>query len=116
MTFGEPAWLWGLLVLPFLAALSVYNDRRRRMRLAQLVAGRLLPELTDAVAQVRMLAKRILFVGALSMFLVALARAQLGCWEKNLTQRGRCNCLANRTSKTMFSTRFAPNRMMRAKL
>jgi Ca-activated chloride channel homolog len=116
MTFGEPAWLWGLLVLPFLAALSVYNDRRRRMRLAQLVAGRLLPELTDAVAQVRMLAKRILFVGALSMFLVALARPQLGSVEENVTQRGRDIVLAIDTSKSMLSTDFAPNRMMRAKL
>ena len=36
MTFGEPTWLWGLLVLPFLAALIVYNDRRRQSRLARL--------------------------------------------------------------------------------
>jgi len=116
MTFGEPAWLWGLLVLPFLAALSVYNDRRRRMRLAQLVATRLLPELTDAIAQVRMLARRILFVGALSMFLVALARPQLGSVEQNVTQRGRDIVLAIDTSKSMLSTDVAPNRMMRAKL
>jgi Ca-activated chloride channel homolog len=116
MTFGEPAWLWGLLVLPFLAALSVYNDRRRRMRLARLVAARLLPELTDAVAQLRMLAKRILYLGALSMFLVALARPQLGSVEQNVTQRGRDIVLAIDTSKSMLSTDLAPNRMMRAKL
>ena len=116
MTFGEPAWLWGLLVLPFLAALGVNNDRRRRRRLAQLVATRLLPELTDRVAQVRMLAKRILFVGALSMFLVALARPQLGSVEQNVTQRGRDIVLAIDTSKSMLSTDVAPNRMMRGKL
>ena len=27
MTFGEPAFLWCLLVLPLLAALIVHNDR-----------------------------------------------------------------------------------------
>ena len=78
MSFGEPSWLWGLLVLPFLAALIVYNDRRRQARLRQLVAVRLLPELTDAVAQLRMLAQRILFLGALSAFLIAIARPQFG--------------------------------------
>jgi Ca-activated chloride channel family protein len=116
MTFGEPAWLWGLLVLPLLAALIVYNDRRRQARLRRLVAVRLLPELTDAVAQLRMLAKRILFLGALSALLIAVARPQFGFVEQNLTQRGRDIVLAIDTSKSMLSTDFAPDRMTRAKL
>jgi Ca-activated chloride channel family protein len=116
VTFGEPAWLWGLLVLPFLAALIVYNDRRRQARLRRLVAVRLLPELTDAVAQLRMLAKRILFLGALSAFLIAVARPQVGFVEQNFTQRGRDIVLAIDTSKSMLSTDFAPDRMTRAKL
>ena len=116
MTFGEPTWLWGLLVLPFLAALIVYNDRRRQSRLARLVAVRLLPELTDAVAQWRMLAKRILFLGALSAFLIALARPQLGFVEQDFMQRGRDVVLAIDTSKSMSSTDYAPDRLTRAKL
>src|SRR5260370_6652177 len=116
MTFGEPAWLWGLLVLPLLAALIVYNDRRRQARLRRLVAVRLLPELTDAVAQMRMLAKRILFLGALAALLIAVARPQFGFVEQNLTQRGRDIVLAIDTSKSMLSTDFAPDRMTRAKL
>ncbi len=116
MTFGEPAWLWGLLVLPLLAALIVYNDRRRQARLRRLVAVRLLPELTDAVAQMRMLAKRILFLGALSALLIAVARPQFGFVEQNLTQRGRDIVLAIDTSKSMLSTDFAPDRLTRAKL
>ncbi len=51
MTFGEPALLWCLLVLPLLAALIMHNDRRRQKRLEQLVAARLLPELTDPVGR-----------------------------------------------------------------
>src|ERR1700747_2710408 len=116
MTFGQPAWLWGLLLLPFLAALIVYDDRRRQARLRRLVAVRLLPELTDAVAQLRMLAKRILFLGALSAFLVAVARPQFGFVEQNFTQHGRDIVLAIDTSKSMLSTDFAPDRMTRAKL
>lgn len=116
MTFGEPAWLWGLLIVPFLAALIVYNDRRRQARLRRIVAVRLLPELTDAVAQVRMLAKRILFLMALAAFLIAVARPQFGFVEQNFTQRGRDIVLAIDTSKSMLSTDFAPNRLTRAKL
>ena len=116
MSFGEPTWLWGLLVLPLLAALIVYNDRRRQARLRQLVAVRLLPELTDAVAQLRMLAKRILFLGALCAFLIAVARPQFGFVEQNFAQRGRDIVLAIDTSKSMLSTDFAPDRMTRAKL
>src|SRR5208282_1572008 len=116
MSFGEPSWLWGLLVLPLLAALIVYNDRRRQTRLRRLVAVRLLPELTDAVAQLRMLAKRILFLGALSAFLIAVARPQFGFVEQDFTQRGRDIVLAIDTSKSMLSTDFAPDRMTRAKL
>ena len=116
MTFGEPAWLWGLLVLPLLAGLIVYNDRRRQARLRRLVAVRLLPELTDAVAQLRMLAKRILFLGALSALIIAVARPQFGFVEQDFTQRGRDIVLAIDTSKSMLSTDFAPDRMTRAKL
>ena len=116
MSFGEPTWLWGLLVLPLLAALIVFNDRRRQARLRQLVAVRLLPELTDAVAQLRMLAKRILFLGALCAFLIAVARPQFGFVEQNFAQRGRDIVLAIDTSKSMLSTDFAPDRMTRAKL
>ncbi|HEY1478332.1 MAG TPA: VWA domain-containing protein, partial [Chthoniobacterales bacterium] len=116
MTFGEPAWLWGLLVVPFFAALIVYNDRRRQARLRRIVAVRLLPELTDAVAQMRMLAKRILFLLALAAFLIAIARPQFGSVEQNFTQRGRDIVLAIDTSKSMLSTDFAPDRLTRAKL
>ena len=83
---------------------------------ARLVAVRLLPELTDAVAQWRMLAKRILFLGALSAFLIAVARPQLGFVEQDFMQRGRDIVLAIDTSKSMSSTDYAPDRMTRAKL
>ena len=67
-------------------------------------------------AQLRMLAKRILFLGALSAFIVAVARPQFGFVEQDFTQRGRDIVLAIDTSKSMLSTDFAPDRMTRAKL
>jgi Ca-activated chloride channel homolog len=116
MTFGDPGWLWGLIALPFLAVLIVHNDRRRQTRLRRLVASRLLPDLTDAVAQWRMLAKPILFLGALLALLIAAARPQFGFVEQDFMQRGRDVVLAIDTSKSMLSTDFAPDRLTRAKL
>jgi Ca-activated chloride channel homolog len=116
MTFGEPGFLWCLLVLPLLAALIVRNDRRRKKRLQQLVAARLLPQLTDPIAKVRQLIKRLLFLGALVAFILALARPQLGSIEQNFEQHGRDIALAIDTSKSMLSTDYAPNRLARAKL
>jgi Ca-activated chloride channel family protein len=116
MTFGEPGFLWCLLVLPLLVALIVRNDRRRQKRLQQLVAARLLPQLTDPIARVRQLNKRVLFLGALAAFILALARPQLGSVEQNFEQHGRDIALAIDTSKSMLSTDYAPNRLARAKL
>jgi Ca-activated chloride channel family protein len=116
MTFGEPGFLWCLLVLPLLAALIVRNDRRCQKRLQQLVAARLLPQLTDPIARVRQLNKRVLFLGALVFFILALARPQLGSIEQNFEQHGRDIALAIDTSKSMLSTDYAPNRLARAKL
>jgi Ca-activated chloride channel homolog len=116
MTFGEPALLWCLLTLPLLAALIVHNDRRRQKRLEQLVAVRLLPELTDPIARLQTLIKQALFLAALAAFVLALARPQLGSVEQNFEQHGRDIVLAIDTSKSMLSTDYAPNRLTRAKL
>jgi Ca-activated chloride channel homolog len=116
VTFGEPGLLWALLGLPLLAALIIYNDRRRHRRLEQLVAARLLPELTDPVAQSRKLIKRLLFLGALVALVLALARPQFGYVEQNFEQHGRDIVLAIDVSKSMLSTDCVPNRLARAKL
>jgi Ca-activated chloride channel family protein len=116
MSFGEPVFLWWLLALPLAAALVGYEHRRRRKRLEQLVAGRLLPELTDSVAASRMLIKRILYLGALAAILLALARPQFGFIEQNFEQHGRDIALVIDTSKSMLSTDETPNRLERAKV
>jgi Ca-activated chloride channel homolog len=116
MSFGEPVFLWCLLALPLATALVAYEQRRRRKRLEQLVAGRLLPDLTDPVAASRMLIKRILFLGSLAAILFALARPQFGFVEQNFEQHGRDIALAIDTSKSMLSTDETPNRLERAKV
>ena len=116
MTFAQPIWLYGLFLLPVLAALTSYNDRRNRKRLERLVASRLIPDLTDAASRMQKVMKRILFLGALSALLIALARPQVGFTEQEFTRLGRDIMLAIDTSKSMLSTDIAPDRLTRAKL
>jgi Ca-activated chloride channel family protein len=116
MTFAQPIWLYGLLLIPVLAALVSYNDHRNRKRLERLVASRLIPDLTDAAPRTQKILKRFLFLGALSAFLLALARPQAGFTEQEFTRRGRDIMLAIDTSKSMLSTDIAPDRLTRAKL
>ena len=116
MTFAQPTWLFGLLLLPVLAALALYKDRRNRSRLERLVASRLLADLTDTTPRMQIIAKRLLFLGALSALLIALARPQIGFTEQEFTRRGRDIMLAIDTSKSMLSTDISPNRLARAKL
>jgi Ca-activated chloride channel family protein len=115
MTFGEPLWLFGLVVFPVLVGLIWYIDRRRQKRLEKLAAARLLPELAGSVARFGRLIKRLLFLGALACFLMALARPQFGFVEEDFTTRGRDIVLAIDTSKSMLSTDVVPNRLARAK-
>src|SRR5580693_5809462 len=116
MTFGEPFWLFGLLLLPVLVGLIWHTDRRQHKRLEKLAAARLLPELADSVARFGRLIKRLLFLGALACFVIALARPQFGLVDQDLTTRGRDVVLAIDTSKSMLSTDVPPNRLTCAKL
>ncbi|HZC58937.1 MAG TPA: VWA domain-containing protein [Chthoniobacterales bacterium] len=116
MTFGEPICLWFLLALPLAAGLIIYEQRRRQKRLEQLVAGRLLQRLADSAAGSRVLIRRILFLGALTVLVFAMARPQIGSVDQSFEQRGRDLVLAIDTSKSMLSTDETPNRLERAKL
>jgi Ca-activated chloride channel family protein len=116
MTFGQPLWLFGLLLFPLLCGLIWYTDCGRRKRLEKLAAARLVSELTYPVAKLRRLMKRLLFLGTLACCLIALARPQVGFVEQEIIARGRDIVLAIDTSKSMLSTDVLPNRLTRAKL
>jgi Ca-activated chloride channel homolog len=116
MTFAQPTWLYGLLLIPLLAAVTFYSDRRNQKRLERLAASRLLPDLADTAPRMQLIIKRIIFLGALSALLIALARPQVGFTEQEFIRRGRDIMMAIDTSKSMLSTDIAPDRLARAKL
>jgi Ca-activated chloride channel family protein len=92
------------------------GDRLVRQRLEQIVAGRLLPSLTDSIDQRLRLWRRVLFLIALACFIFALAKPQWGEVQETQNFQGRDILLAIDTSKSMLSTDVAPSRLARAKL
>lgn len=116
MSFGEPLALLLLILLPVVAILMGRGDRLVRQRLEQIVAGRLLPSLTDSIDQRLRLWRRVLFLIALACFIFALAKPQWGEVQETQNFQGRDILLAIDTSKSMLSTDVAPSRLARAKL
>ncbi len=116
MSFGEPAVLWGLLVVPCLVWAMLQADSGVRRRLAQVVAPRLFDNLLEPVELSRQLLRRALLLAALTFFILALARPQWGAVEHPVVQKGREILLAIDTSKSMLAEDVVPNRLTRVKL
>lgn len=116
MTFAEPYYLFGLLLLPLIFLIMWRGDRLAKKRLAKVASPRLLRGLTDPALPLLRLARRFLLLCALACFIVALARPQWGYSELSVTHRGRDILLAVDTSKSMLANDVVPNRLTRAKL
>ncbi len=114
--FAAPIWFWAFLSFPFLAALYVHGERKRRLALARLVAARLQPRLagTTSIAKRRVAFALTMLAFALSF--LALARPQWGfSWEER-REMGRDVMIAIDTSRSMLAADLQPSRLKRAKL
>ena len=81
LTFAQPAWFWGLLVLLPLAALRAWAHWHASRRLPGLVAPRLATRLISGSSRSRRWTVFILHCLALVATLAALARPILGFTE-----------------------------------
>ncbi len=116
MSFGEPAILWGLLIVPCLAWAISQADRGVRRRLSQVIAPRLFDSLLEPAELSRRFLRRALLLAAITFFVLALARPQWGAVEHPVVQKGREILLAIDTSRSMLANDVVPNRLTRAKL
>ncbi|MEJ0000205.1 MAG: VWA domain-containing protein [Verrucomicrobiota bacterium] len=117
MKFAEPTWLLAGLV--FVAAMLWFYhrfDRRQRAALAEFASSHLLARLTASFSPTRRLIKRGLFVGAVFLVCVALARPQWGYHWEEQKERGIDILFAIDTSKSMLTQDVTPDRLTRAKL
>jgi Ca-activated chloride channel family protein len=116
---GFAAWTFGLLglLLPPLALLLARAARRRRVRLALLLAGRAgdgLPAEAEAAAD-RWRWRAACLLGAAGCIILALMQPQWGEAEQDLPLRGRDLILLLDTSLSMLAEDVRPNRLAQAK-
>ena len=115
VTWGAPLWLGALALLPVLAGLFAWGERRRRQLLQRLVAARLQPALAGSVSLGKRRLHFALILGALACFFVALAQPRHGYTVEESKRKGRDILFAVDTSRSMLATDVAPNRLERAK-
>jgi len=115
-TFGEPLWLWGLLIVPVLGGLFFWAQSKRKTLIALVVAPRLRDQLAAGVNPVLRGLRAALVLLALALALVALAKPRMGTIQREIKTNGRDVLLAIDTSRSMLATDVAPTRLARAKL
>jgi Ca-activated chloride channel family protein len=115
MRFGEPQWLWGLLLLPLLY-LWIFHDLRTRKRLLQKIIDQdlwkdLLPDL-DWSARFR---KGVFWTLGVACIFLALARPQWGKSEETVKISGLDILVILDLSNSMEVEDVVPSRLARAK-
>ncbi len=116
MTFGNPVWLWALLLLPLLAFFFARAEQRGAEKLQLFVAARLLPQLAGTVNRGRRILRFILLLLVLALVLVSLARPRWGYTYDEVKRKGLDLLLAVDVSRSMLSNDVQPNRLERVKL
>ena len=116
MTFGAPAWLWALLLIPLLMALFVRAERGALRRLQEFVSARLLPQLAGTVNRPRRMIRFGLQLLGLALAIVSLAQPRWGYTFEDVKRKGLDLLIAVDTSRSMLSNDVQPNRLERVKL
>jgi len=116
ITFGEPQWLWGLLLVPLLIALFIRSEQRGLKRLQEFVSARLLPQLAGTVNRPRRILRFALQLLGLALAIVSLALPRWGYTFEDVKRKGLDLLIAVDTSRSMLSNDVQPNRLDRVKL
>ena len=116
MTFGNPIWLWALLLLPVLAFFFARAEQRGAEKLQLFVAARLLPQLAGTVNRGRRIFRFVLLLLVLALVIVSLARPRWGYTYDEVKRKGLDLLLAVDVSRSMLSNDVQPNRLERVKL
>jgi Ca-activated chloride channel family protein len=115
--FSQPIWLLvGLLVCAALVGLFMRFDRRRDKDLARLIHPRFRQRLTEGFSPRLRNLKRGLWLLAVWLDFVAIARPQMGYEWREVKRKGIDILFAVDTSRSMLAEDLTPNRLERARL
>jgi Ca-activated chloride channel homolog len=114
--FNDPEWLWALLLVPAMLALLWTAARGRTRALEEFADSELARRLTDSVHRTARRWQAALYLGAVAMLAVALARPQFGSRVETVRSVGQDIVIAVDLSQSMLAEDVTPNRLERARL
>jgi Ca-activated chloride channel family protein len=115
VSFAAPAWLFGLLALPALAAAEALLARRDGGRMARLVARPLWERVVRRPARPWRYARLALLLAGAAGIVLALARPEWGVVREKVEREGVDVVLALDTSGSMATEDVAPSRFFIAR-
>ena len=113
--FGEPIYLYFLLIIPFLVVFYIYTNYRRRKKLRQYGDPELMAHLMPNVSKYRSDVKFWLVTAALVMVIFMLARPQFGSKMKTVKRQGVETVVALDISNSMLAQDVTPSRLEKSK-
>ena len=113
--FGEPLYLYLLLILPFLVGFYLYTNYRRRKKLRQYGDPELMAHLMPEVSKYRPDVKFCLVTAALMMVIFMLARPQFGSKMETVKRQGVETVVALDISNSMLAKDVTPSRLEKSK-
>lgn len=116
MIFAQPQFLYGLLLLPLAGLFLWWAKRENERSMTKLGDRSLLARLSANVNWRGRRWRTILWLGALTLFIIALARPQWGSEVREIQQEGLQVMVALDVSQSMLAQDIKPSRLDRAKL
>ena len=113
--FGEPLYLYLLILIPFVILLYLYSNYRRRQRLQKYGDPDLLAQLMPEVSGYRPDIKFCLILLSMVIIIFMLARPQFGSKMETVKRQGVETVVALDISNSMLSRDVAPSRLDKSK-
>lgn len=116
MTFAHPNFLITLLLVPLFAVFLMWANNRRKADLSRLGERTLIDKLSAGINWQGRRWRSLLWLAALTLAIVAIARPQWGTEVQTVEQEGLQVMVALDVSQSMLAEDTKPNRLARAKL
>ena len=113
--FGEPIYLYLLLIIPLLVVFYIFTNYRRRKKLRQYGDPELMAHLMPNVSKYRPDVKFWLVTVALAMVIFMLARPQFGSKMETVKRQGVETVVALDISNSMLAQDVTPSRLEKSK-
>ena len=113
--FADPNFLYLLIILPFVVALYLYSNYRRRQNIRKYGDPTLLKHLMPTISKYRPDIKFWLIFAALTLVILMLARPQFGSKMETVKRSGVEAVIALDISNSMLAEDVTPSRLDKAK-